>query len=312
MTGRSVVLVTAAIVAAYLAGSGPPTRAQAEQAPTFRSSTSAVSVDVSVRDRGKKPVTGLTAADFTVLDNGVPQKVTEVSYGVRPIDITVGLDVSGSVTGPVLDRLRRAVVQLMGDLTKNDRLKLMLFNTQVHRSVDFTADVKAVEKAIRAVPAGGGTALYDAISVAMVGASEPERRQLIVFFTDGADSGSATPPAMLQLLADRARASLAFVVSTTTDLPGLSNSQITVQSMFTRPVDPTLEQLAKNTGGSVLPIGLSVDLGSTFRRVLSDFRSAYVIYFSPTGVERAGFHTIQVQVGRPDAVIQARRGYFGG
>ena len=311
MNGRILFVAAALASTVGVALPSPVARAQAGQAPTFRSTTSAVSVDVSVRDRGRKPVVGLTAADFTVLDNGVKQTVTEVSYGVRPIDITVGLDVSGSVTGPVLDRLRRGIVQLMGDLGRNDRLKLMLFNTQVHRSIDFTADVKAVEKAIRAVPAGGGTALYDALSVAMVGAAEPERRQLIVFFTDGADSGSATPPAMLQLLAERARASLAFVVSTTVALPGISTGNSIVMNLG-RPVDPLLTRLAADTGGTVLPIAAAVDLGSTFRRILSDFRSAYVIFFSPTGVERKGFHTIEVQVGRPEAVIQARRGYFGG
>lgn len=300
MMGRALVIGVALLVAV-----------QAGQVPTFRSTTSAVSVDVSVRDRGRKPLTGLTAADFTVLDNGVKQTVTEVSYGVRPIDITVGLDVSGSVTGAVLDRLRRALVQLMGDLTKNDRLKLMVFNTQVHRSVDFTTDVKAIEKAIRAVPASGGTALYDALSVAMVGAAEPERRQLIMFFTDGVDSGSTTPPSVLKAVADRARASLAFVVSTSMPIPGLGQ-RVDLQAMFKRNVDPLIEQLAADTGGSVLPIGVTVDLGSTFRRVLGDFRSAYVIFFSPTGVERGGFHTIDVTVGRPDAVVQARRGYFGG
>src|SRR5688500_20172103 len=45
---------------------------------TFRSGTDAVTVDVSVRD-GARVVTGLRAADFEVLDNGVPQDVAAVS-----------------------------------------------------------------------------------------------------------------------------------------------------------------------------------------------------------------------------------------
>jgi hypothetical protein len=37
-----------------------------------------------------------------------------------------------------------------------------------------------------------------------------------------------------------------------------------------------------------------------------------VLFYTPKGVEREGFHTIGVQVGKPDLIIQARRGYFGG
>ena len=104
-------------------------------------------------------------------DNGVLQTVDAVSYGKLPIDITVALDVSFSVTGAMLDWLRRGVVQLMRDLGKEDRLKLMLFNMQVARSVDFTTDEAAVERAIKSAAAGGGTSLLDSISVSLISAS---------------------------------------------------------------------------------------------------------------------------------------------
>ena len=54
------------------------------QAP-FRARTDAVSLTVSVM-RGKAPVTGLGAADFTLTDNGVPQTVEVVSLEQVPID----------------------------------------------------------------------------------------------------------------------------------------------------------------------------------------------------------------------------------
>src|SRR6187455_383638 len=49
---------------------------RAQQAPpVFRSSTSIVSVDVIVRDASGNIVRGLTAADFTVLEDGKPQQI---------------------------------------------------------------------------------------------------------------------------------------------------------------------------------------------------------------------------------------------
>jgi VWFA-related protein len=302
------------VVSALLALTLVTTGQLSQQAPTFRTGTDAVSVDVSVRD-GTRAVTGLAAADFEVFDNDVAQQVTDVSYGKEPIDVTVALDVSMSVTGPLLDRLRRAVGQLVRDLGAADRLKLITFNMRISRVVDFTSDAAVVEQAVRATTAGGGSSVWDAIGVALVSASEPNRRQLVVLFSDGADTTSATDPDTLVSLAQRTNASLTSVVPTTpgpvsTGLLGLSGATVVRQGPMLVP--SLLRQLATETGGRVLPIGIAnVDLTSTFRRILDEFRSSYVLHFTPAGVERGGFHALRVAVkGRARLTILARRGYF--
>jgi VWFA-related protein len=273
---------------------GVRARPQAPAQSTFRSAATAVTVDVTVRDARRRPITGLTAGDFQVLDNGVLQQVDQVSYDLLPIDVTVALDVSYSVTGRLLDRLRRAVADLMRDLGDDDRLKLVLFNMRISRTIDFTNDVDAVERAIRDAQAGGGTALLDAISVALVSGTVPDRRQLVVFFTDGSDSNSITSAETLVTVAQRTRATLAFVMP--------------ADVMASLQVFPTL---ATETGGRILTAGTNTNLSSTFRRILGDFRSAYVLYYNASGVDRDGYHTLEVKVNREDAVVQARRGYFG-
>jgi hypothetical protein len=68
--------------------------------------------------------------------------------------------------------------------------------------------------------------------------------------------------------------------------------------------------LAAETGGSVIPS--TADLTATFRSVLDEFRSTYVLHFTPQGVARPGFHTLDVKVSRTAAIVRARRGYVGG
>jgi VWFA-related protein len=46
-----------------------------EQSPTFRGGTDLVTLDVSVIDKDRHPVKGLTTADFTVFEDGKPQPV---------------------------------------------------------------------------------------------------------------------------------------------------------------------------------------------------------------------------------------------
>lgn len=51
------------------------TAQQKQPAPRFRTGAEAVVVDVSVLDRDRRPVHGLSSADFTVLEDGRPQKI---------------------------------------------------------------------------------------------------------------------------------------------------------------------------------------------------------------------------------------------
>ena len=299
-----------------VAATGAGWTGQERQNPVFRADTSAVMVDVTVKSRSGRVVTGLTQSDFTVLDNGVAQDISAVSYGKLPIDVTIGLDVSASVSGPQLESLRRAVTTMMRDLREGDRLKLMTFSTWITRTVDFTGDYREIDKALRAVTAGGGTALFDTLSVALTSATDPNRRQLVVLFTDGTDSSSTTSREMLAQIVDRTRATVSFVLqlSAANYLPvmpsGVAVTSGAGVSASRMQIDPAIQRVATDTGGSVMPA--YGDLGLAFLRALDAFRSAYVLLYAPRGVERGGFHTIDVKVNRPDVVVQARRGYFGG
>jgi VWFA-related protein len=307
---------TALVLLAVAAAALPPPRIAAqEQLPTFRAMANAVAVDVTVRDSKRKSVTGLKASDFEVYDNGVRQDVAEVSYGKLPIDVTVALDVSFSVTGVMLERLRNGVVTLVRDLGRDDRLRLMLFNSRVARVVDFTTDEKKVETALKGTAAGGGTALFDSISVALVSTAPRDRRQLVVVFTDGNDSTSTTQPATLTNVALRTRAAIAMVLpgSSPVVVTGSNSAQQLLSNMklslTSQPYDGFFQSLATATGGSVVRTNASSDLSAVFRQILEEFRSAYVLLYDAKGVER-GYHELEVKVKRSGLSVSSRRGYW--
>ena len=140
---------------------------------TFRSNTDAVSVDVSVR-RGKRPVSGLKASDFEVFDNGVPQTILDIGYEKLPTDVTVLLDVSESVTGPMLNMLQRGVGQLREGLESRDRLKLVTFNMRIRRLADFAGPGDSARRRIRL---GRGHRQQRNFRCARRGAHRAERRR---------------------------------------------------------------------------------------------------------------------------------------
>ena len=68
----------------------------APQAPTFRSRIEIVQLDVSVFDKQRQPVRGLTETDFTILEDGKPQKI--VGFSTFDVD-----DASPPATGWMRD-----------------------------------------------------------------------------------------------------------------------------------------------------------------------------------------------------------------
>ena len=74
MSGR-VLIVGLAVTLAVT----PIVTSQQQAPPSFRSRLDVVHLDVSVLDRQRRPVRGLTAADFTVLEDGKPQPVSVFS-----------------------------------------------------------------------------------------------------------------------------------------------------------------------------------------------------------------------------------------
>jgi len=289
-----------------VAQSAPPN--QQEPAATFRSTADVVSVEASVR-REKRPVTGLKITDFELLDNGVPQAIADLSYERLPIDLTVVLDVSASVTGQVLDQLRQSVRQLKADLGPKDRLKLIAFNMQVRRLADFEAPAPAADAAFQSLSGHGSSAIFDSVAVALAAPAPEGRRHLIVLFSDGQDSSSITDPEVLFDVARR--------TTPTVDIVLASPVPEHMASPFARsPGRPPItigrlyDQLARETGGMVVSTTAGENLASTFRRVLADFRSSYVLFFTPRGVDRAGSHTLQVRVKQEGTEVRARRGYL--
>ena len=295
------------LAAIVVAAAVPRGQAAPQQQPVFRTTADVVSVDASVQ-RDRRPVSGLTAADFELLDNGVPQEISEVAYEKLPIDVTLVLDVSASVTGSVLDELRRALRQVRADLGTADRLRLITFNMRIRKRVDFAQPAADLDAALNTLRGAGSSAVFDALAVAMTTADVPGRRRLLVLFSDGQDSSSITDPDELLDVARRSTPTIAVILGS--PVPDRPASLVrTSSALASATVNTLTERLTAETGGIVTTVKSGENLTSKFRRMVQDFRSSYVLYFTPRGVERSGAHTLEVKVKRPGAEVRARRGY---
>jgi len=74
--------------------------------------------------------------------------------------------------------------------------------------------------------------------------------------------------------------------------------------------EPFVERLAAESGGSVLSAEGSGGLRDTFEKIVAEFRSRYVLTYTPRRVEASGWHPLQVTIKGRSGRVTARRGYL--
>jgi VWFA-related protein len=268
------------------------------QTPVFRSSVDGISVTVSVR-QGNSAVVGLPATAFELSDNGVTQTIQAFSVETLPIDVTLLLDLSQSVAGRQLDRLKQSVVETAALLTRDDRIRLIAMQHELRQVFGFQP--AGARPPVDQLAAQGGTALYDGLAAAMMRAADPDRRQLIVVGTDGEDTASILPFSVVRDIAGSCDAVLHAVVPTVTDRKD-SRAAAGVAAVG---------EIASRTGGRIFRVDLNAPITDTFARAINEFRTSYVLRYLPTGVKRDGWHEIQVRVKGGSYEVRARKGYSG-
>jgi VWFA-related protein len=263
------------------------------QQPTFSAKRESVRVDVLVTDRGKV-VTGLSAADFELRDNGVLQAIDLVIFQQIPLNVFLAFDASSSVSGERLTHLQAAGQALLDRLGPKDRSALLTFSHSILLREGLTDATARVRQALTDVKPFGDTSLVDGAYAAIMLDPQDGGRNLLLVFSDGLDTASWLTP---QRVLDSARRA-EFVVY------GVS-SRGPEDSKF-------LDDLTELTGGATLKIESTRDLSGTFLKILDEFRQRYLISYSPTGVPADGWHRLEVRVKGRRVTVKSRAGYQAG
>jgi VWFA-related protein len=272
----------------------------AAQQPVFRTAIDSVTVDVSVQQRGR-PVTDLTAADFELRDNNVVQQIGDVSREALPIDVTLIVDLSSSVEGPLLASLTRAVDAIGAELRPTDRAQIITFSERIHQALALSPAGGRLSASLG--PPQGLTSLIDAVAVSVIAPTDPDRRRMAIVFTDGRDMTSFLDESSTIEVARRSGMTV-FAVAVTGGTQRVK--QPAANAKF-------FEALTADTGGEFAVLQRDEDLGQTFVRAVQDFRTSYVLrYVVSPGLERRGWHDLSVKVTRRGTYeVRARKGYFG-
>jgi Ca-activated chloride channel family protein len=262
----------------------------AAQTTTFRAQVDVVRVDALVTDGGH-PVIGLGSGDFELLDNGVPQHVDLISSNETPVNLVLALDMSDSVNGNGLSELRTAGRQAVAALRTGDKAGLVTFSGAVSVRSALTADASRIGAALDEATASGDTAVRDASYAAMVMAESDASRALVMIFSDGIDTASVLTNDTVMTTAKRLDA--VVYALTVADPAGTT----------------FLRDLSSQTGGRVIRVQSTKNLGAELVAILDEFRHRYVLSYTPQGVSSTGWHRLDVRLKGRHGTVNARPGY---
>jgi Ca-activated chloride channel homolog len=270
--------------------------ALAAQQPTFKAGTQVVSIFATVTDAQKRLVPNLTQDDFLVFDNEKPQPVIYFDNSIRPINVVVMLDTSGSMT-LTIDLLKQAAEQFLLRLLPEDKGRVGAFNDKIQFNARWSNDRDQMITDAKNLDFGNGTRLWDAAAASLDELKSIDGRKVILLFTDGDDTESRT---RLSTVLDRARAEEVMIYAI-----GLESKFL---GQTTKP-DGGLRKIAEETGGGYFELKRATDLAPTFTKVAQELHSQYVIGFTPTALDNK-VHKLMVKMKQPGMTAQARRSYL--
>jgi len=276
----------AALVGSALLAAGAVVRSQDV---TFSSKIEVVRVDVLVTDKGQ-PVHGLGPSDFELKDNGVEQQIDLVSFDQIPLNVILAFDMSDSVAGERLARLRTAGDAILAGLSARDQSALVTFSQAVRLGAPLTTDASQVRSALSRANGAGSTSLIDGTYAGIQIGESDAGRALLIVFSDGLDTSS-------WLGADKV-------------LDAAKRSDVVSYAVAVRsPAKPEfLRDLTSFTGGRLFEVEKTEKLDAIFVGILQEFRQRYLVSYTPRGVAREGWHKLDVRVKR-GATVKARPGY---
>jgi Ca-activated chloride channel homolog len=319
--------------------------AQDKEDEIIRVETSLVNIPVIVSDRDGRHIAGLKAANFSVFEDGKPQKIEYFVSEESPINVAILLDTSRS-TRDVLEEIKEAARDFLGQLRPSDKAMIVSFDNDVEVLSELTSDRRILEDGIWNAEIGerAGTVLRDAVyEVVNQRFASVKGRKAMILLTDGKDVGSYTEEAELMRQIDESDTLIYSIFYETGNLrggrmrdripdifsgrnrrggmrrqqnrfpddfppPNIERRRQRVEMANERAVD-FLQSIAESTAGRLYQENIT-DLGQVFTSIADELRKQYLIGYYPERDENhAEVHQIRVRTDRPNAVVRAKTTY---
>lgn len=258
-----------------------------------------VSVLVSVLDDHNRPAADLPAEAFRLFDEENPQTIAVFEKETQqPLDLVLMFDASLSTQLGQPAQREAASRFIQQVLRPGDRLAVYAVDENVTQIAAFSDNVARLQDAVKRIPQGAGTSIYDAVFLGSraLARQGTERRSVIILITDGGETTSHADFDTARREAVRNGTLLYTVV-----IRAMKN-----ESGRNTAGEHALETITDTTGGAVFYPDGTAQLGEIFDRINRELRTQYRLGYYPAPRGPADtYRTIEVTVVAPTSAPEA-------
>jgi VWFA-related protein len=306
----------------------------------IRAKIDLVEVPVTVKGSGDKLITGLTKADFVVLEDGRPQSIT--NFVVDPVPLSAAVVIDTGLTAGSLEKLKKTYSALAGAFSEYDEVAVYRYDKFVTKVLDFSKDSEQIHTAIQTIrnaepdtnvdrnlprgpfsipgPVINGAPVVPPGQVGVITTTPPKLAKVLhdAIFTAASDLGKR----------ERDRRKVVLLLSDG-DATGSEHSyDETTQTLLERGVQvfavgfdqpfpynkfSVLDDYAKATGGDAFFVSSVQNIENAYSTATEEARNQYILgYISNNEMTGAGpvFRNISVEVRGRNLKSLHRKGYY--
>ena len=269
----------------------------------LRVQTDLVNILASVTDANGRPIPDLTQDDFSLSEEGVPQKIERFEAQTnRPLDLALMVDSSMSAYKDMKFETDAAARFIQQVVRPGDTLGVFEFDESVTQLSDFSDNVSKLQDAVRHIQLGAGTSIYDALVLGSnaLRRRPAGRRRAIVLVTDGGETTSVSK------FEDARRVAV--------------DSGTLLYTIIIRPVknengrntagEHALITITDSTGGAMFILDDMSQLNEMFDRINRELRTQYLLGYYPQPAPPPGsYRHVQLDV-KGNYVVRYRKEYL--
>lgn len=278
---------------------------EVESDASFKAETNVVNVDVQVLDNHGNPIPNIPRDKFRILEDNVPQTLTEFSVGEAPMTVAMVIEFSGRYQAYYTSGWAETLTASYGfvsTLKPEDYVAVIAYDLRTTILSDFTNDrSKTMEAMSRLrIPGFSESNMFDALADTTDRMSKIEGRKAVLLIASGIDTFS-------KLTYDKARKALQEA-----GVPVYSIEMLQIERIVAEPymgasqnldflqADNELKTFAKETGGQAYFPRFQGELPGVFQSISQSLRNQYSLGYSPNNQAKDGkFRKLTVQLVNP-------------
>lgn len=312
----------------------------------MRRNVNMVVVPVTVKDSNGHLVEGLLRKDFSVLEDGAPQRLALFTSDPFPLSVAIVLD--SNLPDQTLHKINQTLPALSAAFSEYDEVGVYSYGNAVQERMNFTASPTQLTTTLRKAsehgqeggpPVTGGvftggptpmvnnrpfdpstphvnvarresSVLNDAILAAAQALSKRERsrRKILFVISDGREDGSnASYSDVLKVLLSNEVSVYAIQVDAGA-IPGYR--QLERVRIPLLPYGNILGKYVSATGGQVFAEFTQDSIEAAYAHLTEQARNQYTLGYTTRSTAAGNHRSIEVLVHRPGLVVTAKEGYY--